>query len=302
MASDDDHIQHSPMVMSQNKIPFANHFDSRPKQPGIDIDILLEPLMKDMKKLWEDGVQMWDEYRQEHFTLRAIIFVTINDYPALFALIGHIKGKTPCTVCLDGTSFVYLKGSVKMVFMRHMCFLLKAHKYRKMKDFFDGTNENDFAPQPAMGKRVFEICQNVMFKLGKKSKVCADIKKKRRKLAESTEVDDMPFKKISIFFKYLPYWVELVVRHAIDGMHLQKNVFDSTIGLLGLSGKVKDGLKSRKDLVDLKIRHELHSQELPNGKQYLPPASYNLTPDERLAMCKWLCGLKVPTRFSSKGD
>jgi hypothetical protein len=83
---------------------------------------------------------------------------------------------------------------------------------------------------------------------------------------------------------------------------LQKNVFDSTIGLLGLSGKVKDGLKSREDLVDLKIRHELHSQELPNGKQYLPPASYNLTPDERLAMCKWLCGLKVPTRFSSKGD
>ena len=71
------------------------------------------------------------------------------------------------------------------------------------------------------------------------------------------------------------------------------------IHLMLLTGKVKDGLKSRKDLVDLKIRPELHTQERPNGKQYLPLASYNLTQDERLAMCKCLRGLKVPTGFSS---
>jgi hypothetical protein len=45
---------------------------------------------------------------------------------------------------------------------------------------------------------------------------------------------------MSIFFKYLPYWEDLIVRHAIDGMHLQKNVFESTMGFLGLTGKVKD--------------------------------------------------------------
>jgi len=56
---------------------------------------------------------MWDEYRQEHFTLRAIIFVTINDYPALFALLGQIKGKTACVVCVDKTTSVYLTGSMK---------------------------------------------------------------------------------------------------------------------------------------------------------------------------------------------
>jgi hypothetical protein len=89
------------------------------------------------------------------------------------------------------------------------------------------------------------------------------------------------------------------VHHAIDGMHLQKNVFESTMGFLGLTGKVKDGLKSRKDLVDLKIRQELHPQPCPNGKQYLSPASYNLTQHERLSICKCLCGLKVPTGFSS---
>jgi hypothetical protein len=57
-----------------------------PKQPGIDIDVFLEPLMKEMEKFWKHVVKMWDEYRRETFTLKAIIFVTINDYPALFFL------------------------------------------------------------------------------------------------------------------------------------------------------------------------------------------------------------------------
>ena len=68
----------------------------------------------------------------------------------------------------------------------------------------------------------------------------------------------MLFKKMSIFFKYLSYWQKLAVCHAIDGMHLQKNVFDSTIEFLSLLGKAKNGLKSRKDLVNLQIRPELH--------------------------------------------
>jgi hypothetical protein len=33
---------------------------SRPKQPGNDIDVFLEPLMEDMKILWEEGVKMID--------------------------------------------------------------------------------------------------------------------------------------------------------------------------------------------------------------------------------------------------
>jgi len=31
-----------------------------PRQPGNDIDVFLEPLMEDMKILWEKGVNMMD--------------------------------------------------------------------------------------------------------------------------------------------------------------------------------------------------------------------------------------------------
>jgi hypothetical protein len=42
--------------------------------------------MEDMKISWEMSVQMLDDYRKVSFTLRAIIFVTINGYSALFTL------------------------------------------------------------------------------------------------------------------------------------------------------------------------------------------------------------------------
>jgi hypothetical protein len=62
---------------------------------------------------------MWDEYRHEKFTLRAIIFVTINDYPSLFFVPHQIKGETTGVVFLNGTIYVHLKGSTKTLHMGH---------------------------------------------------------------------------------------------------------------------------------------------------------------------------------------
>jgi hypothetical protein len=198
MASVDDHIQLSPWLCHKRKFLLLTILIQGRKQPGIDIDVFLEPLMEEMEKFWKHRVEMWDEYRRETLTLKAIIFVTINDYPALFSLSGQKKGKTCCVVCLNGTIFVYLKGSQKTVYMGHKRWLLRTHNYRKMADSFDGKIEkNSFAPQPATGKAVFEMCQKVKFKLGNKSKGDVDDNSKRgRKEAETTENIDVPFKKM----------------------------------------------------------------------------------------------------------
>jgi hypothetical protein len=90
------------------------------------------------------------------------------------------------------------------------------------------------------------------------------------------------------------------VRHAIDGMHIQKNVFESIIGtLLDIKGKTKEGLNSRVDMVNLGIKKELHPVLQENGKYHLPAASYNLNVDEKHAMCVWLKNLRVPSGFCS---
>ena len=87
-----------------------------PKQPGNDIDVYLRPLVKELLLLWDDeGVRMWDEYKQENFNLRALLFVTINDWPALSNLSGHSnKGSKTCTHYLDDTDNIWLTHYKKL--------------------------------------------------------------------------------------------------------------------------------------------------------------------------------------------
>lgn len=69
------------------------HYDAiliqGPKQPGNDIDVYLRPLVEELLQLWNgNGVRTWDEHGQEEFNLKALLFVTINDWPTLSNLSG----------------------------------------------------------------------------------------------------------------------------------------------------------------------------------------------------------------------
>ncbi|KAA0040584.1 putative TNP2-like transposon protein [Cucumis melo var. makuwa] len=62
-------------------------------QPRDDIGIYLEPLIDDLKLLWESGVQCYDAYNEELFNLRTVLLWTINDFPAYGNLSGcSVKG------------------------------------------------------------------------------------------------------------------------------------------------------------------------------------------------------------------
>jgi len=50
------------------------------KQPGNNINVYLRSLVEELLLLWsKPGVRVWNEYKQEHFDLRALLFVPIND-------------------------------------------------------------------------------------------------------------------------------------------------------------------------------------------------------------------------------
>jgi hypothetical protein len=109
-----------------------------------------------------------------------------------------------------------------------------------MNQFFDNQAEPqaDEPEKTSYGQKVFDMVKSINVEFGKKKKVEADgtktrKKRKRGKLEEEKAqpiTPVVPFKKQSCFFKYLSYWKELDTPHAIDCMHLEKNVFESTIG------------------------------------------------------------------------
>ena len=86
-----------------------------PKQPGNDIDVYLRPLVEELLQLWNGkGVRVWDEHKQEEFDLKALLFVTINDWPTLSNLSGQTnKGYHGCTHSLDDTDSIYLDSCRK---------------------------------------------------------------------------------------------------------------------------------------------------------------------------------------------
>ncbi|XP_031090937.1 uncharacterized protein LOC115995929 [Ipomoea triloba] len=250
---------------------------------GNDIDVYLTPLIEDLKILWNEGVAVFDAHSQTNFTLRAMLFCTINDFPAYGNLSGYTtKGAKACPICEDETDDLWLNNSKKNVFMSHLTFLPIDHPYRKKKKVFNGKYETRVACSPLSGDVVYERVKNIDIVFGKTSKTS----------------QKGIWKKRSILWD-LPYWEHLSIRHCLDVMHVEKNICDSIIGtLLNIPGKTKDGIKARKDMVEMGIRDQLEPQHSGN-RAYLPPACYTLSKKEKKSFCSCLNSIKVPSGYSS---
>ncbi|GJS67329.1 hypothetical protein Tco_0681893 [Tanacetum coccineum] len=149
-----------PWLCMKRKYIMMSLLIEGPKQPGNDIDVYLAPLIDDLKTLWDKGVKVYDAYKRETFTLRAMIFCTISDFPAYGNLSGYsTKGKFACPVCEDQTSSRWLPNCKKTVFMGHRRSLVRNHPYRKMKREFDGTTEYGRVPSsyPANIKKLVSV-------------------------------------------------------------------------------------------------------------------------------------------------
>ncbi|KAA0036187.1 uncharacterized protein E6C27_scaffold69G00560 [Cucumis melo var. makuwa] len=88
--------------------------------------------------------------------------------------------------------------------------------------------------------------------------------------------------------------IDIYLQPLID--ELNELWVDGTI--LNIDGKTKDTIKAREDLVNLKIRKELHIQEIGN-KRVKPHASYTLSAAEKVDFCTFLKSVKFPDGFAS---
>ncbi|XP_031106224.1 uncharacterized protein LOC116010865 [Ipomoea triloba] len=113
-----------PWLCMKRKYIMLSLLISGPKQPGNDIDVYLTPLIEDLKILWNEGVAVFDAHSQTNFTLRGMLFCTINDFPAYDNLLGYTtKGAKACPICEDEIDDLWLNNSKNNVFMSHRTFL-----------------------------------------------------------------------------------------------------------------------------------------------------------------------------------
>lgn len=115
------------------------------------------------------------------------------------------------------------------------------------------------------------------------------------KAQKKRRTSDGPWRKRSIFFE-LPYWEHNLLRHNLDNMHIEKNIFDNMLGtLLDIPGKTKDHLNTRLDLMDMGIQKELHPFKFnENGKVQVAKACFSMTAKEKIIFCSVLKDAKLP--------
>ncbi|XP_074352343.1 uncharacterized protein LOC141691506 [Apium graveolens] len=123
-----------PWLCMKRKFMMLSVLVPGPHEPGNNIDVYLQPLIDDLKKLWEEGEpNVYDAYNKSYFTLKAILLWTINDFPAY----GKLSG---------------------------------CHPYMRQKAAFNGQQELGNACQPLSGEEVLARQERIDFCFGKEVK------------------------------------------------------------------------------------------------------------------------------------
>ncbi|KAG8370934.1 hypothetical protein BUALT_Bualt13G0034900 [Buddleja alternifolia] len=216
-----------------------------PKSPGRSLDVYLQPLIDELKTLWNDGVETYDVSKAQNFQMRAALMWT---------------------------------------------FLPLDHPYRYQKDnFTKGKIETDSSIIRLTGEELevtVASLPNIDFGRTKE-------KERIEGLGETHN-----WLKRSIFWD-LPYWRANLIRHNLDVMHIEKNMFDNVFNtVMDVKGKTKDNVNARLDLQNICKRRHLELKEV-NGKYIKPKASYTLTKEEQLMVLKWIKNLRLPDGYAS---
>nr|XP_043608898.1 uncharacterized protein LOC122580743 [Erigeron canadensis] len=205
-----------PWMCMQQPYFFLSLLIPGPSAPGNNIDVYMEPLVAELKELWDiNGVETYDASKNSNFQMRASLLWTISDFPAYANLSGwSTKGELSCPSCHRHTKAQRLTHSKKYCFMGHRRYLSCDHYFRKDKKSFDGTEEQERQPRGLTGSEVLDELHGFEIKFGK--------------LVKSNPNLPFNWKKRSIFFE-LPYWKDNLLRHNLDVMHIEKNVCDNII-------------------------------------------------------------------------
>lgn len=172
-----------------------------PKSPGMNIDVYLQPLIDELKDLWEKGALTWDAKVRKNFTLHAVLLWTINDFPAYAMLSGwSTKGKFACPYCHKFTEYLWLKFGCKHCYLGYRRFLPQNHRWRRNKSSFNNKVETREALVPLTGEEVLQEYDSFeQPKFGQGTR-------KRKQREEETRWHN--WRKKSVFFQ-LPYWKKI---------------------------------------------------------------------------------------------
>ncbi|CAL8992071.1 unnamed protein product [Prunus brigantina] len=255
------------------------------EDPGRSIDVYLRPLVDELKDLWTNGVRTYDKATGKMFTLRAAVMWTVNDFPAYAMVSGwSTKGYMACPVCKENLTSGWHAG--KVCYLGHRRWLSWDHEWREKDKEFDGNTEHRLRPREWSGDEILEQLNRLDFSPFGKT------------VTRTRPATHLNWTHKSMFFE-LPYWSKLKLRHNLDVMHVEKNVFDTLVGtILDIEGKTKDTIKARLDLERMGIRRGLWMNR-DGDKARRDLAFFAMKPNDKKDFLRFVSSVKFPDGYAS---
>ncbi|KAL8105144.1 hypothetical protein AgCh_029075 [Apium graveolens] len=255
-----------------------------PNDPTKDFHVYLRPLIDELKMLWCTGVETYDRVSRSNFTMKATLMWTINDFPALGMISGwSTKGKFACPVCMGMVKENQLKHGGKPTFYgTSRSFLEEDDPLRRSTKF--GRCERHSVTTRHSGSRAKILCEKIQF-----PPPGIIIRQKSRDYGVTHN-----WTHYSPLFE-LPYWETLSLRHNIDVMHIDKNVFDNIFYTMLGDKKTKDNSNARNDCKDLGVYRELWIR----GDGTTPDAPYVLGREQINNLFHWIKSLNLQYGYVS---
>ncbi|KAL0302400.1 UNVERIFIED_CONTAM: hypothetical protein Scaly_3034500 [Sesamum calycinum] len=194
-----------------------------------------EPFIEELLQLWHVSVRTYDHATDRAFMMRTTLMWTVNDLPAYGMASGWTTtGVMGCPICMNDTRAFHLQhGRKACYFDCHRQFLPAHHPYRRNKRAFMKNHvENKVARLRLTRDQILDQVANISPAV------------EMPLLLPAGYCSDHKWTKKSIFWD-LPYWSTLLIRHNLDVMHIEKNVFDNIFNMMmDIKGKTKHNMNA----------------------------------------------------------
>lgn len=280
-----------PNMCMKDEYMFLTVIIPGPQNPKQRLDIFLQPLISELKMLWNEGVETWDISVRQNFRMRAALLWTVSDFPAYSMLSGwSTAGFLACPYCMENSSAFRLQhGRKTSWFDNHRKFLPISHPFRRNRRAFYRNRQvlHETTPPLMTGDDIVNQLMN--FNLMKVTVPGGEE-------FNALHCKGCGWKKFSIFWD-LPYWRTCILRHNLDVMHIEKNIFDNMFNtVMSVEGKTKDNANARADMSAYTNRPEL---EIDTRTGKYVKACYTLDKSQKDCLLNWVKELKFPDGYVS---
>jgi hypothetical protein len=98
----------TPTIFMEYKFMFLCLIIPGPEHPSVRLNVMLQPFIEELKKLWE-GVEAYNCFKKQKFNLRVTYLFLVHDFTVYGNFFGwSVQGRLMCPICVKDIEIIFI--------------------------------------------------------------------------------------------------------------------------------------------------------------------------------------------------